>query len=155
MAFQLDSSAFTDQGPIPRRYTCEGEDVSPPLAWRGAPTGAKSFALVCADPDAPRGTWHHWGIYDIRAGAGAMPEAVPKAAETAGMRQVLNDFGRTGYGGPCPPPGHGRHHYHFRLFALSVENLALPSRARCPDLEKAARRHQLAVAEIVGTFERS
>lgn len=155
MAFRLESRAFREGQRIPERYTCEGEDVSPPLAWSGAPKGAKSFALLCDDPDAPRGTWRHWGVYNIPGEATELPEGVSPEPAVGAMRQVINDFGRVGYGGPCPPPGHGTHHYHFRLLALSVASLSLPAKARCPDLEKAAKPHLMASAEIIGTYARS
>lgn len=155
MTFRLESTAFREGQRIPERYTCEGQDVSPPLAWSGAPEGTKSFVLLLTDPDAPRGTWHHWGLYDIPADASELAQALPAEAKTGPMRQVLNDFGRVGYGGPCPPPGHGTHHYHFRLLALSVGSLRLPAKARCPDLEKAALPHFLGAAETVGTYARS
>lgn len=154
MTLQLTSSAFRDGEPIPKVHTCDGTDRSPPLAWRGVPADCRSLAVLCDDPDAPAGTWHHWAIYDIPAGQTDLPGDVPKAERVDAMRQALNDFRRAGYGGPCPPRGHGPHHYHFRLLALSVERLDLPARANCRDVARAAARHKIAEAILVGTYER-
>ena len=108
MAFELTSEAFEDGGTIPVRYTCDGENVSPPLAWSGAPEGTKSFALFVEDPDAPRGTFDHWIVYDIPADAEGLPEdagASPRLEAPGGPLQGKNDFGDVGWGGPCPPRG--------------------------------------------------
>lgn len=150
---KLISSAFLDGAAIPRRYTCEGENLSPPLAWRDAPSATKSFALVCNDPDAPAGTWHHWALYDMAPSKTSLGEGVSRR-EAAAFRQGANDFGEPGYGGPCPPPGHGPHHYEFRLLALSVDRLGVSSGARCAEIEREARRHLLAEASLVGIYER-
>lgn len=148
---QLTSPAFNDGDTIPRRYTCEGEDLSPPLAWSGAPAGTRSFALICADPDAPAGTWHHWAVFDIPADQTALAEGVvPQAGH-----QAVNDFGRLGYGGPCPPRGHGIHHYHFRLLALSVEGLKVTARVSVPEIEREVRKHLIAEARLTGLYQRS
>jgi hypothetical protein len=152
--FELRSPAFAAGRPIPVRHSCDGEDLSPPLAWSGAPMGTRSFCLLCDDPDAPAGTWHHWALFDIPPTMSGLEEGVAPAADLDGMRQALNDFGRPGYGGPCPPRGHGVHHYHFRLLALDVASLGLAGRVGCRDVERAARRHTLAVAELVGTYRR-
>jgi Raf kinase inhibitor-like YbhB/YbcL family protein len=152
--FQLRSPAFADGAPVPLRHTCEGDDLSPPLAWSDAPAGTRSFALLCDDPDAPAGTWHHWALFDIPAATSRVDEGVPGAEVAGTMRQAVNDFGRLGYGGPCPPRGHGVHHYHFRLLALGVASLGLTGRVGCPEVERAARPHTLATAELVGTFGR-
>lgn len=154
MALQLISSAFSEGDRIPARYTCEGEDASPPLAWSGAPAGARSFALLCDDPDAPAGTWHHWAAYDIPADTSELAEGYPTEPRVGAVRQAINDFGRSGHGGPCPPPGHGVHHYHFKLLALEVETLELGADARCPEVAKAAEAHVLARAELIGTYSR-
>jgi Raf kinase inhibitor-like YbhB/YbcL family protein len=151
---ELASPAFVDGGTIPVRHSCEGADLSPPLAWLGAPAGTRSFAVLCDDPDAPAGTWHHWAIFAIPATTTALVEGVPAAAEVAGMRQAVNDFGRHGYGGPCPPKGHGAHHYHFRLLALDVPTLGLGDDADCREVASAARRHVLAETRLTGLFER-
>ncbi len=117
---KLVSSAFDDGAAIPRRFTCDGENLSPPLQWSGAPAGTLSFVQLCDDPDAPADTWHHWAAYDIPP---AVTELAVDAAQNAKLRQAVNDFRKVGYGGPCPPHGHGPHHYHFRLLALSTDQL--------------------------------
>lgn len=152
--FQLRSPAFADGAPVPVRHTCEGEDLSPPLVWSEAPAGTRGFALLCDDPDAPAGTWHHWALFDIPATTSRLDEGVPEAEMAGVMRQAVNDFGRFGYGGPCPPRGHGVHHYHFRLLALAVPSLGLTGRVRCAEVARAARAHVLATAELVGAFRR-
>lgn len=154
MTMTLTSTAFADGARIPEIYTCEGADISPPLAWSGAPDGVRSFALLCDDPDAPRGTWTHWAVFDIAADATGLPEAYPKGARVDGTRQAVTDFGRPGYGGPCPPKGHGVHHYHFRLLALDVERLDVPKNASFRNVEAAAESHVLARGELTGTYSR-
>jgi Raf kinase inhibitor-like YbhB/YbcL family protein len=151
---RLISTAFADGAAIPRRHTCDGEDTSPPLAWNDAPTKARSFALVCGDPDAPSGTWHHWAAYDIAADQTALEVDAARHADSLGFRQATNDFQRVGYGGPCPPHRHGPHHYHFRLMALSIDHLPVKKGASCRDVEREARKHMLAEAVLVGTYER-
>ncbi len=116
---RLNSTAFADGSAIPRRFTCDDADLSPPLNWSDAPTGTRSFTLLCDDPDAPAGTWHHWAAYDIPSTLTMLAEGAASDAEQLGFKQAINDFQRPGYGGPCPPRGHGLHHYHFRLLALS------------------------------------
>ena len=116
---RLNSAAFADGSAIPRRFTCDDADLSPPLNWSDAPTGTRSFTLLCDDPDAPAGTWHHWAAYDIPSTLTMLAEGAASDAEQLGFKQAINDFQRPGYGGPCPPRGHGLHHYHFRLLALS------------------------------------
>ncbi len=153
MSLTLSSAAFTPNSRIPTRYTCDGEDISPPLRWAGAPDGTRSFALVCADPDAPAGTWYHWAIYDIPAAATQLAEDCPPQTKD-GSHQALNDFGNRGYGGPCPPPRHGAHHYKFTLYALKVDSLKLSGAPRCRDVERAAKANALAQAETVGLYER-
>ena len=148
----LRSSAFENGAVIPQRYTCEGEDLSPPLAWGDPPAGTRSFALLCDDPDAPAGTWHHWAIYDIPAAKAALPEGI--GPDEGGLSQGVNDSGTVGWSGPCPPHGHGRHRYHFRLLALSVEVLPGLARPTCQAVAREARRHLLAEATLVGVFER-
>lgn len=150
---QLTCPAFESGGRIPLRFTCDGADASPPLAWSDTPAGTRSFALVCADPDAPRGTWYHWAIYDIPAATHALAEHhSPSGTDPP---QAVNDFHRTGYGGPCPPQGPQPHRYRFRLFALDVERLGLGPRVSCRDVEAAATTHALASAEIMGTYRRA
>ncbi len=154
MAFELRSQAFGQDQPIPRKYTLDGENLSPPLQWSGAPSGTKSFALVVEDPDAPAGTFRHWGLYNIMADRNLLPEGVGHGAKAETYGVGVNDFGHSRYDGPRPPKGHGVHHYHFRLAALDVETLTPSPKARVADIWQAARRHMLAEAELVGTYER-
>jgi Raf kinase inhibitor-like YbhB/YbcL family protein len=151
MTLQLTSSAFAAGAPIPVRHTCSGQDLSPPLSWNGVPAAAKSLALICEDPDAPGGTFHHWGLFDLPAELASLGEGAPPGKDAKAAR---NDFGSAGYRGPCPPKGHGIHHYHFRLFALSVPHLTVPASASCKALLAAVHPHVLASADLVGTFGR-
>ena len=155
MNMTLTSTAFAHSGSIPARYTCDGKDQSPPLAWSGMPAGTKSLALIVDDPDAPdpaapKMTWVHWVLYDIPPTTGALAEAVAKSALPTGTRDGLNDWQRTGYGGPCPPIG--RHRYFHKLYALDtlLPDLGKPTKAA---LEKAMQGHILAQAELVGTYQ--
>jgi Raf kinase inhibitor-like YbhB/YbcL family protein len=145
---ELTSSAFQNGQPIPTQFTCDGADQSPPLQWGEPPPGTKSFALVIDDPDAPSGTFRHWGVFDIPASARSLGGGQPAGTE------VANDFGKTGYGGPCPPKGHGAHHYHFKLFALDTDRLDVGANAKIADVEHAAQQHAVAQGELVGTYER-
>jgi Raf kinase inhibitor-like YbhB/YbcL family protein len=150
---QLTSTAFTEGAEIPAKYTCDQKDVSPSLKWTGAPAEAKSFILIADDPDAPAGTWVHWVLYDLPAGTADLPEGLSKAASLPnGARQGINDFRRTGYGGPCPPPGKP-HRYFFKLYALDAE-LPLKPRATKPELLRAMEGHILAEAQLMGTYQR-
>ncbi|HLG12956.1 MAG TPA: YbhB/YbcL family Raf kinase inhibitor-like protein [Blastocatellia bacterium] len=153
MTMQLTSSAFTEGQAIPAKYTCDGEDVSPPLKWTGVPAGAKSLALICDDPDAPGGTWVHWVLYSLSPSVTELGEGV-SAAEIApdGSRQGRNDFKRIGYGGPCPPPGRS-HRYFFKLYALDAE-LTLKAQATKDDLVRAMERHTLGEGRLMGTYKR-
>jgi Raf kinase inhibitor-like YbhB/YbcL family protein len=151
---KLSSSAFRDDQDVPPRHTCDGENLSPPLAWSGAPTGTRSFVLLCDDPDAPRGMWRHWAVYDLPADCLALPEGAAKGGGGSKLEQGVNDFGDAAYGGPCPPHGHGTHHYHFRVLALSVEKLDLRPDATCRDVEHALDGHILAHASLVGLYRR-
>jgi len=151
---KLASSAFPDGAAIPRRFTCDGENLSPPLAWSEAPGGTRSFVLLCDDPDAPAGTWHHWAAYDIPPSQTALAAGDAQASAAGIFKQAVNDFRKVGYGGPCPPHQHGPHHYHFRLLALSVPSLPLRGNADCRDVEREARRHSLAEATLVGVYQR-
>ncbi|MEX0751791.1 MAG: YbhB/YbcL family Raf kinase inhibitor-like protein [Xanthobacteraceae bacterium] len=150
---RLSSNVFADRAAIPRRFTCDGEDLSPPLDWSDAPAETRSFVLLCDDPDAPAGTWHHWAAYDIPADQAALAAGAAQHAEKL-FKQAINDFQRPGYGGPCPPHRHGPHHYHFRLLALSTDHLALRKSSSCRDVEREARKHVLAEALLVGVYER-
>jgi Raf kinase inhibitor-like YbhB/YbcL family protein len=151
---RLSSNAFPYGSEIPRRFTCDGEDVSPPLEWSDAPAGTRSFTLLCDDPDAPAGTWHHWAAYDISGNETGLPPDAAGHAQKHGFKQATNDFRRASYGGPCPPHRHGLHHYHFRLIALSVDHLAMHEKASCQDVAREARKHALAEATLVGVYER-
>jgi len=152
MAFQLTSSAFSNEGTIPANYTCDGSDMSPPLAWSGAPAGTKSYALVVDDPDAPAGTWVHWVVWNIPATVNALAENVAKTAELPdGTRQGISDFKRPGWGGPCPPSG--THRYYFKLYALDAL-LVVSAPATKRDLEAAMKDHILGQATLLGTYTR-
>jgi Raf kinase inhibitor-like YbhB/YbcL family protein len=148
---KLSSSAFAEGTEIPRRFTCDGDNLSPPLQWSDAPAGTRSFVLLCDDPDAPVGTWHHWAAYDIPPTATELAE---NTARNAKLKQAVNDFRKTGYGGPCPPHGHGPHHYHFRLLALSTDHLRARTDASCRDVEHEARKFTLAEATLIGWYAR-
>jgi Raf kinase inhibitor-like YbhB/YbcL family protein len=111
----------------------------------------RSLVLLCDDPDAPAGTWHHWAVYDVPP---AVTEFAVDAAQNTKMKQAVNDFRKVGYGGPCPPHGHGPHHYHFRLLALSIGDLPVKANASCRDVEREARKHAIAEAILVGWYER-
>ncbi|WEX10557.1 YbhB/YbcL family Raf kinase inhibitor-like protein [Chelativorans sp. AA-79] len=154
MAFTLESPAFRDGERIPDRFVRDGENVSPPLVWRDAPAGAKSFMLVVEDPDAPSGTFRHWGVYDIDANRDRLPESTTAGAKTESLGHGVNDFGNPHYDGPQPPKGHGVHHYHFRLAALDVETLHCDGKARIEDMLDQAKPHVIAEAEFVGTYEK-
>ena len=153
MPFALTTPAFTPGGEIPRKFTCQGADVSPALAWADFPAGAQSFALIVDDPDAPVGTWVHWVAYDLPAGARALPEGVPKAADLpGGGRQGVNDFGKLGYGGPCPPAGNP-HRYFFKLYALKAK-LNLEPGAGKKDVVQAMHGQVLGEVQLVGKYKR-
>jgi Raf kinase inhibitor-like YbhB/YbcL family protein len=150
----LQSTAFDDGAAIPRQFTREGEDLSPPLAWNEAPDGTRSFVILCDDPDAPSGTWHHWAAYDVPAPCRELPQGAAVQAAKAGFLQALNDFGQSGYGGPYPPRGDGPHHYRFRLLALSTGHLQVRKDPTCVQVEREARKHLLAESVLVGLYER-
>lgn len=154
MAIELTSPAFEQNGTIPKAYSCEGADVSPALRWTAPPAGAKSFALIADDPDAPGGTWVHWVIFNMPADQRELPEGVPPSRESLsdGTRQGMNDFRRTGYGGPCPPPGKP-HRYYFKLYALDSK-LDVKPRATRAQVMQACKGHVLAEAKLVGNFGR-
>jgi len=156
---KLTSTAFATNQRIPIKFTGEGADVSPALKWEGAPAGVKSFALICDDPDAlsvAGKVWDHWLIWNIPATTPELPENVAKTetiTALGGARQGLNGWPRLGFNGPMPPPGHGVHHYHFKLYALDTV-LNLPAKATKPQLEAAMKGHVLAETELIGTYER-
>ena len=150
---QLTSRDVRHGEPIAARFTCDGEDRSPQLTWTGVPVETRSFALVCDDPDAPRGTWQHWLIYNLSPEVCELEAGVPPSPELpSGARQGLNDFGNVGYGGPCPPEGKP-HRYFFRLHALDIQ-LNLPPGVTRADLDGAMESHVLAVGTLMGTYER-
>ncbi len=156
MALELSSPAFGSGAEIPTLHTCEGQDLSPALAWRNVPRETVSLVLIVDDPDAPdpkapKMTWVHWVLYDLPASATGLPEAVKTSALPAGTREGTNDWRRTGYGGPCPPIG--RHRYFFKLYALDVAlgDLGLPTKGA---VEKALQGHVLASAELMGTYQK-
>jgi Raf kinase inhibitor-like YbhB/YbcL family protein len=152
---KIESTAFAHEAEIPRKYTCEGQDVSPPLAWTGVPPAARSLVLIVDDPDAPdpaapRTTWVHWVLYDIPPASTTLPEAAePPSPPT---RWALNDWKRSGYGGPCPPVG--RHRYFHKLYALDRELGDLGARATKADVERAMAGHVVDRAELVGTYQK-
>ena len=149
---RIESSAFREGQPIPAAYTADGRDVSPPLAWSGVPADAASLALVCEDPDAPRGTWIHWVFYDLSPALTGLPEGVPPVEKPApGGVHGTNDFGRLGYGGPAPPSG--THRYFFRLYALD-SRLGLAPGATRKQLSRAMEGHVRAEGELMGTYSR-
>lgn len=149
----VKSPAFTSGNPIPSKYTCSGENVSPPLQWGRIPSGTKSICVICDDPDAPGGTWVHWVIFDIPDSAKVLPEGIPVAERSVlGARQGKNDFGGVGYGGPCPPPGKA-HRYYFRLYALDRQLGKRPGIRRA-ELDEAMKGHILGTGELMGTFQR-
>src|SRR5437660_8779490 len=153
MAPHITSPDFSQGEVIPKKFTCDAQDVSPKLEWKGPPANTESFALIVDDPDAPAGTWVHWVLYDIPAGARELPEHVPGQEQLAsGARQGRNDFGKIGYGGPCPPPGKP-HRYFFKLYALDTK-LNLKSGVTKAELERAMKSHILAQAELIGKYGR-
>jgi Raf kinase inhibitor-like YbhB/YbcL family protein len=144
----LISDAFRDGQAIPTQFTCDGANQTPAFSWGEPPSGTKSFAFVVDDPDAPSGTFGHWGVFDIPASARSIGGGQQIGAE------VSNDFGKPGYGGPCPPKGHGPHRYRFKLFALDVDRLGLSPNAKVADVQGAVEKHIVSRAELTGTYER-
>jgi len=153
MKIDLTSAAFGEGEIIPKQCTADGKDISPALHWSSPPPGTKSFVLICDDPDAPRGTWVHWVMFNIAADQRELPEAVPTQEEfDGGAKQGTNDFKKIGYGGPSPPPGKP-HRYFFKLYALGSELSLQPGAAKA-DLEKAMAGHILGKAELMGRYKR-
>jgi Raf kinase inhibitor-like YbhB/YbcL family protein len=149
----LASPAFPPNTSIPARYTCKGEDESPPLIWKGAPAETASFLLILKDPDAPHGPFVHWIVYNLPPSLDGVPADLVNHRDVInGFEEGLNSFGRIGYGGPCPPPG-STHHYHFHLYALDAK-LKLPPGAGLNAIETAAEGHILASSDFVGLFAR-
>jgi len=156
MALKIESSAFGDGEEIPRRHTCEGDDSAPSLAWSGIPEGAKSLVLIVDDPDAPdpkapRMTWVHWVLYHLPLDSAGLPEDATSRDLPPGTGEGLNDWKRTGYGGPCPPIG--RHRYFHKLYALDtvLPDLGTPTK---PQMESAIQGHVIAQAQLVGTYQK-
>ena len=152
MDIKVSSEAFEEGGMIPAKYTCDEDDISPPLAWDSVPEGTKTLALICDDPDAPMGTWVHWVLFNLPVDISELPGNVPPERELeSGAKQGTNDFGRIGYGGPCPPGG--THRYYFKLYALDAE-LDLEAGARKPKLLEAMEGHILAKGQLMGRYSR-
>lgn len=153
MDFQISSTAFSAGSTIPQKFTCDGEDVSPVLAWNGAPPNTKAFALIVDDPDAPAGTWNHWLVWNIPA---SMHEFVEGASKSDAIgehaHEGTNDFRKSGYNGPCPPPGKP-HRYYFKLFAIDTP-LSLQAGATRDELDSAMKSHVIAQAELMGRYGR-
>jgi hypothetical protein len=153
MDIKITSSAFEDGSSIPAKYTCDGEDISPPLQWEQVPEGTKSIALICDDPDAPGRTFVHWVLFNLPADAKELAENTPTDETLAnGAKQGTNGFGRIGYGGPCPPPG-GPHRYFFKIYALDTE-IDLSAGADKSQLIKAMEGHILGEGQIMGKYKR-
>jgi hypothetical protein len=148
MPLRISSPAFSDNQTIPAKYTCDGQNVAPPLEWNGVPKEAKSVAIICDDPDAPSGTFTHWLLYDVPASTHRLPER-----PTTGTSGV-NSFGKSGFGGPCPPPEDRVHHYHFHVYALDIESLG-PAGLSKDDALDAMDGHILAEGDFVGTYKRA
>jgi Raf kinase inhibitor-like YbhB/YbcL family protein len=153
MPLELKSPDFSSGANIPKQFTCDGADISPALAWNHSPAATLSFALIADDPDAPVGTWVHWVLFDLPANARSLSQNVPKQEQLAdGSRQGRNDFGKIGYGGPCPPPGKP-HRYFFKLYALDTK-LNLKPGATKKDVERAMQGHILVQGECMGRYGR-
>src|SRR5882672_228265 len=157
MSIKVTSPAFQPGGPIPSKYTCEGQDISPPLAWSGAPAATKSFALIVDDPDAPdpakpQRVYVHWVVYNLPATTTALAENGSKKGVLRGGVQGKNDWGKAEYGGPCPPIG--RHRYFFKLYALDTELTGLSSPTKA-DVERAMKGHVVDSGELIGTYQKA
>jgi Raf kinase inhibitor-like YbhB/YbcL family protein len=146
MTFAITSPAFDEGATVPKQFTCDGSDTPPPIELSDPPQNTRSYAVIMDDPDAPKGTFTHWVAYDIPAGTSDLQSNTGKT--------LRNSFGRNGYGGPCPPPGHGPHRYFFTVYAVDVPLLPLSGKTR-QDLEKALENHTLASARLMGRYERS
>jgi hypothetical protein len=151
MAFSLKVNGMEEGDTIPRMYTCEGENVSPPLTWKDSPEAARSFALIMEDPDAPTGVWTHWLLWNIPRPVSELPQDYQPSAPVAAGR---NDFGREAYGGPCPPHGSGPHRYFFRLYALDADRLELPGGATRNQILPVIEAHAVGSAHFMGRFNR-
>jgi Raf kinase inhibitor-like YbhB/YbcL family protein len=150
MALKLESPAFDDGGKIPDKFAKDGRNVSPPLIWSGAPPGTRAFVLIVEDPDAPNGTFRHWAVYDIPGDW----QGIDEGKDLSGFGLGVNDFGNRGYDGPQPPPGHGTHHYHFRLAAIGEDHLSgIADDASVATVWDKAQPHLIEQTELVGTYE--
>ena len=152
MAITITSTAFSEGSMIPQNYACDGEDISPPLAWSGVPDGTKSLALICDDPDAPMGTWVHWVLFNIPAHIMELPANIsPEKIIQNGAKHGINDFRKFGYGGPCPPGG--THRYYFKLYALDTE-INVEAGINKAQLLQAMEGHILAEGQLMGRYSR-
>lgn len=147
MALQVTSTAFSEGQPIPEKYTCDRQNVSPPLEWRGAPANTKSIAIIVEDPDAPSGTFTHWVLYDLAGNTGELREA-----SSGGGKEGVTSFGKAGYGGPCPPQG--THRYFFHVYALDIGSLGKAGLSKA-EVIRAMKGHILAEGQLMGTYKRS
>jgi len=154
MPLTLMSPAFADGERIPDKYTRDGDNLSPPLKWTGVPEGAQSLVLIVDDPDAPSGTFGHWGLFNIPPDWDQLQESAETGADKASLRACRNDFGSNHYDGPQPPRGHGVHHYHFRLAALSIPSLNMPPITSVAELWREAGKHKIEDAVLIGTYSR-
>jgi Raf kinase inhibitor-like YbhB/YbcL family protein len=153
MSITVTSPAFGPQQLIPSQYTCDGQDISPPLAWKPVPQKTKSIVIICDDPDAPAGIWVHWVCYDIPPSVDTLTEGLPKTDTlSCGGKHGKNDFGRIGWGGPCPPSG--THRYFFKVYALDIM-LTLPAGKTKKNIEKAMKGHIVGQGELVGKYSRT
>ena len=153
MAFKIQSPAFAEGSTIPKKYTLDGDNLSPPFEWSDPPRNTRSFALICEDPDAPSGTFRHWAIGNIAADQNGLSEGLGTRRDGR-CSFAVNDFGHGRYDGPRPPSGHGLHHYHFRLAALDADLIDMPEDASAEEFWSAVQPHILAETETVGTYQR-
>ena len=152
MTIKITSTAFEDNGMIPAKYTCQGQDISPPLKWEAVPEGTVSIALICDDPDAPMGTFVHWVLYNLPGNTNELAEDIPREKTLPnGAKQGMTDFGRVGYGGPCPPSG--THRYFFKIYALDAK-LDLPDGAGKSQLVQAMEGHIIAQGQLIGKYKK-
>lgn len=155
MSFSIKSPDFNDKGAIPKRFSCDGDDISPELSWAEPPAGTKSFAIIVEDPDAPVGTFVHWIIYDIPADWRGLKRGMKATDGMAqGVKQGRTDFDAIGWGGPCPPKGHGKHRYILTLKALDIPSLGMPNGAERASFDKALKGHVLDEATVMGVYKR-
>lgn len=153
-AMDVESTNFKDGQMIPKRFTCDGDDISPSISWSSFPKNTRSFVVIMTDPDAPGGTFTHWVVYDIPSSVQKLEENFPKLTKVDGIKQGMNDFNRRGYGGPCPPKGHGYHRYFFKVYAIDLESLGLKAGASRKDVEQKMKGHILQEGQIMGVYRR-